>query len=921
MTFSTIGNAIVTEIAPGAYNHAPLSDRLAYSTFEDQAGTGGIYLSTGTIGPLTSTQVIATTIAVPVTLGGAYRSPLTITSTGAVEVPSMRSEAPAVYVPASLTNVMIFNYGNINASDFAAGVSFAGSGTLINHGQITSFDSMHNGDAGIILGSHAKLINFGTVIAGNRVDYASNGVTTADGLINYGLIQGGIGGATSGAGVQGSGTVINDGRIAGGYSGGNSGGAYGVSLTNFSTLVNNGLIISGGNAYNVNAAGAGLAAGDVLINHGTILGGYSGKGAVGVQMEGGTLINYGTIGKGIVRFADLGVGTIAVQFGASPGTLVVEPGAVFQGRVIGNGSDVLELAGSSGSFDRIGSKILGFNDIVFQNGAHWQLGGNLAGLAAGQTISGFAAGDSIALAGFSEHTFSYVSGIGLEITNAKHITKTLDITGNFSTSSFLVTDVTGGTEIRLAGAAQIAAGPQPGPETPSPTHIINTTLTAPVTLGGVYLTPLTITQTGAVEVPTSNSGPFVPAVYVPASLSNVLISNYGTITSGNFQPEVSFAGSGTFINHGKIFSPASMYGGGAGIILGSEARLINFGNVTGGGNGPNGYGGNGVTTADGLTNYGVIQGGIVGITSGDGVQGSGTVINEGRITGGYSGNIEAGGYGVSVSNFSTVENRGLIVGGSGGFAGNYAGVGLAAGDELINTGTIVGGSGRAGGVGVHINGGILVNAGTISKGAGYSGGQLHHGVGTIAVQFGTSAGTLVVDPGAVFDGRVIGNGGDVLALAGSSGSFAGVGSQEIGFSDIVFENGARWQLGGNLAGLAAGQTISGFAANDTLVLDGFIASSSSVVAGVGLVLSNGFSTATLDITGSFGAGDYTLSSTGSGTEIQHTKHVIDTEVLNSVTLGAGVYLSPLTVTSTGRVTSNYIGVVANDGGTLINRGV
>jgi hypothetical protein len=300
------------------------------------------------------------------------------------------------------------------------------------------------------------------------------------------------------------------------------------------------------------------------------------------------------------------------------------------------------------------------------------------------------------------------------------------------------------------------------------------------------------------------------------------------------------------------------------------------------------------------------------------VQGSGTVINDGRIAGGYSGGNSGGAYGVSLTNFSTLVNNGLIISGGNAYNVNAAGAGLAAGDLLINHGTILGGYSGKGAVGVRMEGGTLINYGTIGKGIVRF---ADPGVGTIAVQFGASPGTLVVEPGAVFQGRVIGNGGDVLALAGSSGSFAGVGSQEIGFSDIVFENGARWQLGGNLAGLAAGQTISGFAANDTLVLDGFIASSSSVVAGVGLVLSNGFSTATLDITGSFGAGDYTLSSTGSGTEIQHTKHVIDTEVLNSVTLGAGVYLSPLTVTSTGRVTSTDIGVVANDGGTLINQGL
>ena len=103
--------------------------------------------------------------------------------------------------------------------------------------------------------------------------------------------------------------------------------------------------------------------------------------------------------------------------------------------------------------------------------------------------------------------------------------------------------------------------------------------------------------------------------------------------------------------------------------------------------------------------------------------------------------------------------------------------------------------GGAGGAGVYINGGVFTDGGTVSGGAGGPGGSTAGGAGA-AVQFSSQAGTLVLLPGATFDGIVAANGAnDTLVLAGtSSTTLSGLGGAFTGFTTISESAGANWVL-------------------------------------------------------------------------------------------------------------------------------
>ena len=277
-----------------------------------------------------------------------------------------------------------------------------------------------------------------------------------------------------------------------------------------------------------------------------------------------------------------------------------------------------------------------------------------------------------------------------------------------------------------------------------------------------------------------------------------------------------------------------------------------------------------------------------------------TIINAGSINDGTNGNGIQLGQGGTYVGASTVTNQsgGTIIGSYGIRMYNTAASGItnqsggtieatsnrgvyvdAASSTLNNAGIISAPTLSNQQVGVLMqNGGAVINAatGTIS---GY-GGVVLGGAGTVtnagaikaastnayAVQLGAGAGTkLIVDPGAVFVGKVAGASGTLeLASAVSAGTLTATGFTN--FSAVAFDAGSQWTLAGSSTALTG--TITGFTSNDTIDLLGFTATSASYAAGA-LTLTNASSAhVTLHFSGGpFNTGIASLTTVSGGTDI------------------------------------------------------
>jgi hypothetical protein len=376
------------------------------------------------------------------------------------------------------------------------------------------------------------------------------------------------------------------------------------------------------------------------------------------------------------------------------------------------------------------------------------------------------------------------------------------------------------------------------------------------------------------------------AVLVGATAQNVVIVNSGFIqggAGGYGNQEAAPGATGVSIhaangadltNKGKIQggqggdSDGAIGGdGGYGVYAGYSGTIANSGVIVGGtagygftGGSNGGYGGTGLEAKvyAKVSNTGTIAGGKGGggtgqfgpsQTGGNGGLGvfmGGTLVNAGLITGGDGayGATDGGNGGFGLDLYGIVTNTGVITGGNGG----------AFGSEGAEGGGVQGG----GGVGVFIQAGVLTNAGTIAGGAG---GAYGHGYGNgqagFAVYMATSAtlsATLIVDPGAVFNSWVFAGtpAEDTLELAGTTAAtLTGIGTQFEDFIHISIAAGAEWDIQGTTAGLAHGQTITGFAAGDAIKITNAAAASGTVtVTKNGIVtIKDGSQTLTLDIAG------------------------------------------------------------------------
>ena len=317
--------------------------------------------------------------------------------------------------------------------------------------------------------------------------------------------------------------------------------------------------------------------------------------------------------------------------------------------------------------------------------------------------------------------------------------------------------------------------------------------------------------------------------------------NFGFVVAGN---------NDTLMNNGTVFGQrVGVY------VTGSGDSVINAAGKKITATEPDQAGVNFYNFSGTLTNYGIISG------------------YANSVNGGPAGNAVELEHGGVVTNFGTLQNGGVLVGGAAG--------------TVVNSGVILGNAAyggvymRFGGQVTNLAGGLIsANGATASyKGAPPYGVFIHGGAGTV-----TDAGTingntgnavelaagfqnrLIVDPGAVFVGTV--SGGTAidatleLASSASEGTLSGIGTQFINFGTLTLDPSASWLVKASTA--ISSSVINGFSANDTIDVTGFVAVSRTFASNA-LVLTNaGTAHETLHIQGSLSTSNFTIRSDGSG---------------------------------------------------------
>lgn len=567
-------------------------------------------------------------------------------------------------------------------------------------------------------------------------------------ITNFGRITA-SGTVSTGVLLEKGGTVTNGEAGGGGYI---AGGRQGISIAQAAGTVTNFGSVAGSAA---GGTGIFLHAGGTLANFGAITGYQNGVDITGAT---GTITNYGTIRSTGTVF------TYAAVLDATVGNFLTNKPAGYIGAKEGIG-----VFGTAGP-----ATILNSGTIV--NGLGLEAGGSVANGQAGSTggsISGdvFIRGAPGTVVNYGAMTSGFDVGVELShggmVSNAQAsaviapsksagdgvvIYGGFGTVGNLGTISVAGTD--GGAAVFLGNGGTVANG-----SSAVSTAVLKDDLFSKDIGIEVDGAPGTVTNLGSI------SGGYGVFLRADGNVANAATAAY--IRGQYFAVVIqSTAANSGVTNLGTLKAVGSNNNPGFGsvaVALTANGRITNGSRTD-------------TTALIKANENGVTAGSIGTISTGAEINGAGTLTNFGTISGTRTGALLAGGRGI---NGARGAGKARI---SGAIAGLIVGASGTVGTSIVNFGTITG-YGTAG-TGVSLNNpasNTVTNAGAII------------GAGGTAVAFGAGNDRLIVDPGAVFDGAVIGGGGGNEIDFGKTGTLR-LNPEYSGFSIVRLGNGGADSL-------------------------------------------------------------------------------------------------------------------------------